>query len=76
MLRYVLPDGRIVVVERLADDEYWHLQLEGDEASEIVGEPLQSTLAELLGFDVVHDSWPSWVDDCAAEIERSLWRHP
>jgi hypothetical protein len=69
VLRYLLPDGRTVLVERLASDGFWHLTLEG---AEIVGEPLQSTLAELLGFDVAGESWPRWVDDCAAEIERSL----
>jgi hypothetical protein len=40
---------------------------------EVVGEPLQSTLADLLGYSVAHDEWPSWIDDLAAEIERSLW---
>jgi hypothetical protein len=73
VLRYVLPDGRALLVERLANDEHWHLQLEDEPQTEIVGVPLQSALAELLGYEVAHQSWPSWVDDCAAEIERSLW---
>jgi hypothetical protein len=71
VLRHTLPDGRIVLVERL--DERWHLQLADGTQPEIVGTPLQSTLAELLGYEVAHEPWPDWVDDAAAEIERSLW---
>ena len=70
MLRYTLPDRRIVLVERL--DEGWHLQLTDEPRVEIVGTPLESTLAELLGYTVAHDSRPDWVDDAAADIERSL----
>jgi hypothetical protein len=73
VLRYVLPDGRTVLVERLANDLHWHLQLEGEPTTELVGAPLQSALAELLGYAVARQSWPSWLDDCAAEIERLLW---
>jgi hypothetical protein len=74
MASYRLPDGRLLLVERTDEDAHWHLQLPAT-SEEIVGEPLQSTLAALLGFPVAHDDWPSWLGDFAAEIERSLWRH-
>jgi hypothetical protein len=74
MASYQLPDGRLLLVERTPDDGHWHLQLPAT-SEEIVGEPLQSALAELLGFSVARDDWPSWLDDLAMEIERSLWRH-
>jgi hypothetical protein len=54
-------------------NEGWHLRLGDEPQGEIVGTPLQSTLAELLGYEVAHEMWPDWVDDAAAEIERSLW---
>jgi hypothetical protein len=54
-----LPDGRAVEVEPMPDGHYWRLRIEGDPESEIVGTPLQSTLAELLGYNVGHEDWPS-----------------
>jgi hypothetical protein len=72
VLRYFLPDGRAVLVEQLANDRHWHLKLEDEPGAELVGVPLQSALAELLGYAVAHEDWPPWVDDCAAEIERTL----
>jgi hypothetical protein len=71
VFRYTLPDRRVVLVERL--DDGWHLQLADEPQAEIVGTPLQSALAELLGYAVAHESWPGWLDDAAADIERSLW---
>jgi hypothetical protein len=31
-------------------------------------------LAELLGHDVAHGRWPSWIDDLAARIEANKSR--
>jgi len=73
MLSYQLPDGRLLLVERTADDAHWHLQLPAT-SEKIVGEPLRSALAALLGYSVAHEDWPPWLDNFAAEIERSLWR--
>jgi hypothetical protein len=70
--RYDLPDGRAVLVERSPDGDSWYLQLEDEPEREIVGWPRAGALAELLGHAVTHESWPAWVDDCAAEIERLL----
>ena len=50
----------------------WQLRLP-ESGEEIIGKPLQTTLAKLLGYSVAHDEWPGWIDDLAAEIERSLW---
>ena len=46
----------------------WHLELEGVEGAEIAGFPLESTLAELLGYRVAHEEWPTWVTRLAEEL--------
>ena len=48
---------------------YWHLQIEGDPSTETVGWPLNSTLAETIGYVIAHEEWPTWIDDLAKEIE-------
>jgi hypothetical protein len=50
-------------------DGYWYLRIDGEPTAEIVGAPLNSTLAELLGYAVAHERWPVWIDDLAREIE-------
>ena len=40
--------------------------------SQVLGSPLPSTLAALLGYDVAHDEWPEWIDQLAEEIEGNL----
>jgi hypothetical protein len=71
---YPLPDGRSVEVE-LRPDGYRHARVEGEPASEIVGTPLLSTLAELLGYEVGHEVWPTWIDDLASEVEGNVGGH-
>ena len=73
MAKYPLPDGRTLIAERHGTEGDWHLLIEGEQDAELVGRPLNSALAELLGYDVAHEEWPSWIDDLAAEIERALW---
>jgi len=34
----------------------------------ITGSPLNSTLAELLGYKVADEQWPSWIDEMAEAI--------
>jgi hypothetical protein len=70
-----LPDGHSVEIERMADQVYWHIRIEGDQAGEIVGTPLTSTLAELLGYQVAHQEWPRWIDDLASEVEAAFGGH-
>jgi hypothetical protein len=70
-----LPDGRSLEVERTRDDDYWHLRIQGDPSAELVGTPLNSSLAELLGYRVAHERWPEWIDTLAAEIEATLGGH-
>jgi hypothetical protein len=70
-----LPDGRSLEVDRTADEVHWHLRIEGDPSAELVGAPLNSALAELLGYRVAHERWPEWIDILAAEIEGSFGRH-
>jgi hypothetical protein len=70
--RHRLPDGRVVVVEPTFVDAgrtHWHCRLEGKPEAEIVGWPLNSTLAELLGYEVAREEWPPWINELAAEIE-------
>ena len=59
------PDGRIS----------WECWIEGDPEAVIVGWPLDGTLADLLGYDVVHETWPEWIDNLAVEIEAELSGH-
>ena len=72
---YRLPDGRTVEAEKTLDEGYWHLQIQDDPGAEIVGHPLNSTLAELLGYEVAHAEWPNWIDDLASQIENDLGVH-
>jgi len=58
----------VLVVRGQDADGHWHLALEGVKDGEIIGFPLDSTLAALLGYDVAHESWPVWIDRLAAEI--------
>ena len=72
MTRHQLPDGQVLVVEPTDFDAgrtHWHCRLEGKPDAEIVGWPLNSTLAELLGYEVAREGWPQWIDQLAAEIE-------
>jgi hypothetical protein len=34
-----------------------------------VGHPLNSTLAELLGWNVAHEEWPEWINQLAEQID-------
>ena len=70
---YPLPDGRTLIAEPHGTEGDWHLLIEGERDAEVVGQPLNSSLADLLGHHVAHEEWPSWIDDLAAEVERSLW---
>ena len=70
--RYPLPDGRQLnarVVEAGTKQDplgpLWELSI-GDQT--LVGRPLNSALAELLGWKVAHEDWPLWVDELAAQI--------
>jgi hypothetical protein len=72
---YRLPDGRTIEAERTADARYWHLRIKDDPGAEFIGTPLNSTLAELLGYEVAQEQWPSWIDDLASQIENALGGH-
>jgi hypothetical protein len=74
-VNYTLPDGRALTAN-LQPDNYWQLSIDGTPRAEIVGWPLPSTLAELLGYAVAHEQWPSWIDELAVEIERSRVAFP
>lgn len=49
----------------------WEAKLEGAESGRgvAVGHPLDSTLADLLGWNVAQEEWPVWIDELAAAIE-------
>jgi hypothetical protein len=68
VLRRKLPNGQILLVHGRTDGGHWHLQLEGVEGAETVGFPLNSTLADLLGYRVAHEDWPGWIDRVADEL--------
>jgi hypothetical protein len=56
-------------------DRYWHLRIEGVPGAEIIGWPLNTALAELLGYAIAHEEWLSWIDHLAREIESSPEGH-
>jgi hypothetical protein len=72
---YTLPNGRILEAGPTPDSKDWHLRIVGEPNREIVGRPLRSALAELLGYAVAHESWPSWIDRQADEIEAAFRGH-
>jgi hypothetical protein len=64
-------DGRDVVVER-HDNGLWFVRIEGGvRAHEFSGgDSLDSgMIAEVLGYDIVHDEYPDWIDAWANEIK-------
>jgi hypothetical protein len=74
--RYELPDERTLLV-RVFDEAgwdkpqlgpAWELMIDGDEDSVGIGHPLDSNLAEVLGWDIAKDDWPTWVDQLAERI--------
>lgn len=67
-IRRLLPDGRTLLVAPFSDDGDWYARVEGDSPEEIVGWPLASTLASLLGYDVANGEWPAWIDEAAREV--------
>lgn len=80
---YELPDGRVVqagIVDESGGDApelgpLWELAIQGDSDADVsVGHPLNSTLAELLGWNVAHEEWPAWIDELAAQIESDSLR--
>ena len=72
---FSLPDGRSLAAEPTSDGE-WHLRMEGEPHAELVGWPLNSALAELVGYDIAHEEWPAWIDDLAREIQAESEKHP
>jgi hypothetical protein len=73
-VRRQLSDGRVVEVATSGrDGRSWWIEATGSDYA-IDGVPLNSCLAEVLGFDIVHVGWPDWVDDLADEIAAALGR--
>ncbi len=79
MRPYRLPDGRTLLAARLGDRDRvaselgplgpdWELQIEGDATAVVMGRPLNSTLAALLGWSP-DGRWPDWVDRLARQVE-------
>ena len=74
---YPLPDGRVLLAGIFDESggespelgPLWELQIEGQDGAVQVGHPLNSTLADLLGWNVAHEEWPEWVDQLAQRIE-------
>jgi hypothetical protein len=74
---YPLPDGRVLlagVFDESGGDSpelgpLWELQIAGEDGAVGIGHPLNSTLADLLGWNVAHEEWPEWVDRLARKIE-------
>jgi hypothetical protein len=72
---YELPDGRVLNARVFADADadaselgpLWEVTV--DQAT-IVGHPLHSTLADLLGWAPAAEDWPARVDVLAKRIER------
>lgn len=69
MQRHRLPDGRVLLVHGRLSDGSWELELEGEPNAQIVGRPLNSAVAELIGYHVAQEEWPDWMDQLVARIE-------
>ena len=70
--RYQLPDGRTLIARILdtaqgGDDlsQLWEITIDGET---LIGHPLNSALAELLGWNIAHEDWPEWINEIAARI--------
>lgn len=74
MLRRKLPNGQVLLVHGRLPDGNWELELEGVTDGVTVGRPLNSTLADLVGYHVGREYWPTWIDRLADEIRRSYAR--
>jgi hypothetical protein len=81
MRPYKLPDGAVVwagVLDESGGESpelgpLWEVKVEGAHPEEAAGHPLNSLLADVLGWHVAHEDWPAWIDELAAAIE-SDWR--
>jgi hypothetical protein len=73
---FVLPDDRILAVALFDSRRFgpmWELSITPGTSNETcAGKQLPSSLADLLGYRVAHEQWPSWIDDLASEIERAF----
>jgi hypothetical protein len=78
--QYQLPDGRVLLAG-IADESggdspelgpLWELGIEGHADLVQIGHPLDSTLAEFLGWKVAHEGWPRWINQLAEQIESDL----
>jgi hypothetical protein len=73
--RKTLPDGRVLVASPLPEEPdgrvFWECWIEGDASAVRLGCPLESTLADLVGYDVAHDELPDWIGLMAREIEAA-----
>ena len=69
-----LPDGRVLRVT--LDGPYWVCELEGTGESVVSGGDrghlTGAMLADLLGYDVANEGWPTSIDDLAATLERDM----
>ena len=69
-----LADGRVLRVT--PDDPYCVCELEGTGETVVSGGDsgrlTGAMLAELLGYDVAHEDWPTWIDDLAVTSERDM----
>jgi hypothetical protein len=68
---FSLPDGRTLAAEPMPDGD-WPLRIEREPQAEIVGQPLNAALADLVGYNIAHEEWPAWVDDLAREIQAEF----
>jgi len=74
---YALPDGRVVIARIIDPSDgdtpelgpTWELEIQGFDGAVIVGHPVQSALAEALGYNVAQEEWPRWIGDVALQIE-------
>lgn len=71
-LRYLMDDGRIVLVT--IDAEMWHVILGDDPGIEIIGAPLETSLMELVGMSPVHEDMPESIRRLGAKIRKDFPR--
>jgi hypothetical protein len=69
-----LPDGRIL--RATLNGPFWTCELEGKGEAVVSGGNsgvlTGAMLADLLGYDVVHEEWPRWIDELANRLMRDM----
>ena len=81
IVRRTLPDGRVMLFEQWGVEPAlggvtWNVRLESDPGNPATGTPLLVVLALLLGYELVPETWPWWIDALADDVEAAFAVQP